>query len=348
VRTPFRQSQGFHAPRIARKLTPINNSAQRRIVKMSSKDNSPLKLIERVEKTASEKKHRSIEIDTREQMVSVTITQWNVKSAGLFVKSNDHKTLISIIHSTEGTNADIFCFQESLWVPRMFSKHIIRQSNDPNYSMLGDGKDAGIYFQNKTVAVEDITAEISFKGKAALKKRFVVGLVTINPKYNEDPRQFILANAHMPYVGYTNRSRVANAKWLIEQLRLLHEQYELPVVLCGDFNCDLHEPEVSLPEDFTLVGNNGHNAVDATGYLGSAVKLTTSNVDWETRHFSDEECALLGGKEKATKIINSYSLGGSHKPLCYVVSRPISDLTVSAIAWVGLDGSPCKSDHSLT
>jgi hypothetical protein len=116
----------------------------------SNKDSSPMKPHEVVQITSSEKYHRILTVEV-DQCMAVSIIQWNMKSAGLHVKSQDHKNLIRLMHSCAGTNADIFCFQESLWVPRIFNKHIIQlNTNDQSYTMLGD-KQAGIYFRMRTL-----------------------------------------------------------------------------------------------------------------------------------------------------------------------------------------------------
>ena len=71
-----------------------------------NKDSSPLKPHEVVQITSSEKYHRKLTAEV-DQCTAVSIIQWNVKSAGLHVKSQDHQKLIRLMHSCPGTNADI-------------------------------------------------------------------------------------------------------------------------------------------------------------------------------------------------------------------------------------------------
>jgi hypothetical protein len=207
----------------------------------------------------------------------------------------------------------------------MFNKHIIQlNTNDPNYTMLGN-KQAGIYFQNENIEVVDITASVNFAGHFFMRGRFIVGLVSIHRGFMLMPKQFILVNAHMLYIGYTDYGRRANGLWLLNQANALQSDKGLPVFCCGDFNVDMLNAK-PLPEGIILISHRENNYVDMAGYKG-AMTVTRQELDWGVNLFTDVEKKQLGTIIRANEILNSYTAGGSHSPLSFVVSL---DNTIAA------------------
>ena len=121
------------------------------------KDNSPLSPREVAEKKFSEKHHEILPININFDG-GVSIVSWNVKSAAVWVRAQDHKDIIGCLH--QELKSDIFCIQESLWVSKSFCRHTMREENTSNFRCIGN-KEASILYNACNVTVKDISSSIT-------------------------------------------------------------------------------------------------------------------------------------------------------------------------------------------
>jgi exonuclease III len=283
----------------------------RNLTRVHGKDSSPLTHIESIEASYSEKSH-----DTLSQRINFdgafTIVAWNVKSAAKWVKSKDHKEIISYVHAH--LKADIFCIQESLWVSKSFCQHTMTESNTDKFRCVGN-KEASILYNHETVQVEDVSREIPLdQDHFFLRGRFV----TAHVKLLAPPSpEFLLVSLHMPYKVLAP-SRLTNAEYLTRTLRTYAIRQSLPLVFCGDFNFNFYnEYNYRDPrhEGITLLDHRDENPVDGFGYFGSTITAHRTDFSWS------DICDL---KPWLIKKLASYRLGGSHVPMEFIVTVNIS------------------------
>jgi endonuclease/exonuclease/phosphatase family metal-dependent hydrolase len=308
----------------------------------------PLSAEDKVEVRAAERVHEPEQLAARvEGNKTVTVSYWNCE-----YKNDADRKRLHIREVLDALNADVVLLQELPWVPDNFARRTLQTAGENlahyrrDYIAIGN-KEAALYFDPVTVAVQDVTALIEVPVEhGALNGRFTAGRVTENPELlrmdalaltnNAQSRAVLdclMVSVHMPYKGYDDPHRQHNARWIIGAACTLGNRLSIPVIIGGDFNtvltADIAGAALFGPNAFTLITTT---TVDAAAYRGRV------NVNQRERHLfrdrstdgtalahfsAEQQARLQAGGSSLDILAGCYTGGGTHTPHTLDVVFPI-------------------------